>query len=306
MGPTSNKHDHVRGYKTCSFPIRSGGWSHDPAWRAQIVFGVALSLAGSVLSLVQPLFVKAIVDVAIPRARTDLLAMLLAGLVITPVAVTALTGAQTYVLGGIGKRVAQTLRVRLFSNAIRLPMRTVKETKPGDMVSTITRDCGEMEAYLSNDLLSATAAVIQLIGLAGVLIYLDWDLALLGLGVSPMLMLAVRALRNRVRAVSDEQAEHRAHGASSQRLGSLREPSPSRTPRAGAACEMSRSRQPGAATRREIRLLWRALRSTPSVWPSVGNFSPKMEGGKVTSCSIRTGCPHVGVRRSRRSVEPVC
>ncbi len=71
-------------------------------------------------------------------------------------------------------------------------MPVVADTKPGDMVHTVANDCGEIEAYLSEDLLPSVSTAVQLVGLIAVMLYLDWRLALVGLVVLLLAMGVVR------------------------------------------------------------------------------------------------------------------
>ncbi len=193
-------------------------------YRPRIAVGLFLSVLSVLLGLVQPLLMKAIVDEAIPGRRVGLLMLLLLGLVALPVAITLLGACQAYFLNSIGQRVARNLRVRLYAAMLRLPMPVVADTKPGDMVHAVANDCGEIEAYLSQDLLPSVATAVQLVGLVTVMLYLDWRLALVGLVAFPLALGVVRLLGGRAADVSRLRSQHRAAGASllHETLGNVR------------------------------------------------------------------------------------
>lgn len=160
-----------------------------------ILLGILLMIIGVVLNLIFPLIMKLIVDKAIPNQDTNLLILLIIGLIIIPILSTIFTSFTNIINIEIGGRITDDLREQMFEKIIRLSPKTLNDLKVGDIVGRITRSCGEVgEVYVKNELLPAISSFFMFIGILSFMCLLSWKLALTSLIMVPIIITASRWL----------------------------------------------------------------------------------------------------------------
>ena len=79
-------------------------------YRWSLLFVGALVAASSLVSLVNPFLIRAVIDVALPQGRTGLLTVLALAMIVVAVANSSFGVSQTYVSTRTGQRVMHDLR----------------------------------------------------------------------------------------------------------------------------------------------------------------------------------------------------
>jgi subfamily B ATP-binding cassette protein MsbA len=83
--------------------------------------------------------------------------------------------------------------------------------KVGRLLSTITTDVNTIQDFVSSILLSILVDALTIIGMFGLMLYLNWDFALVAVGVAPFLLLFVirfkKAVKKATHEVRNDQAE---------------------------------------------------------------------------------------------------
>jgi len=189
--------------------------------------GLALAAAGlmivsSLLQLVGPLATAAALDLyvapagsaASPAAR--LLAERLADWGIRPQPMEGLAllavlyalslglGAATlyrqgYLLLELGQRVMADLRRELFAHLQRLDIAFFDRNPVGRLVTRVTTDVDALNELFTAGIVSIVGDVLVLAGIAGVLFWLDWRLALVTFAILPLLFLLTAWFKLRAR-----------------------------------------------------------------------------------------------------------
>ncbi len=172
---------------------------------------VALSLAGTLLSLVQPYLSKVLVDDALILG--DFSALLrIVGLF---VGITAVSFVFNVFSGMRYTRVSANIlfdmRLDLYRHLQRLSPRFYAKTPLGDIVSRINGDIGEIQRVTAEAALAWFGQVVALVGTVAMLVYLDWRLFLVGLLMMPPSLWALfryrRQLEDRVRVLRERSAD---------------------------------------------------------------------------------------------------
>lgn len=142
------------------------------------------------------------VDVLLPDALSSGANLLLAAAILQ-VLVVGLAQVQqlgSYVLRvRTGEVMTQGLRERLFAHAQRLSLRRHDSRGSSDSVYRIQYDAQEVQKVTVDGLLTTAAAAVTLAATVIVVARLDWQLAAVGLLVSPLLVHLTRRYRLRVR-----------------------------------------------------------------------------------------------------------
>jgi len=175
--------------------------------RNAIAFMFLLALVTSGLQMIEPLFMRFIIDrVLLNEAlasgeRFRLLNLVGAGF-LSVIAVSAGLGVvRDYYQRLLNTRVMLTLRRALYDQMLRLPLAKLWDMKTGGILSRLTGDIDSTTGLLQMAILSPSISMIRLIIAVGILLALNWQLALVALAVIPGAMLMSFVSARRVRPI---------------------------------------------------------------------------------------------------------
>ncbi|WP_234335045.1 ABC transporter ATP-binding protein [Streptomyces sp. NRRL S-118] len=174
--------------------------------RPGILLGSALSLAGSLLALAQPLVAKQMVD-ALDRGRPAAGALVLLSALVVAGAATAALG--QYVLERTAESVACTARRRLSERLLRLRLPVLNRTEPGELISRVTSDTTVLRQVATRSIASAGSGLLVVVATLALMALLDpvllsitlVTIALIGATVAAAVPHIARAARQAQEAV---------------------------------------------------------------------------------------------------------
>jgi ATP-binding cassette subfamily B protein len=94
-------------------------------------------------------------------------------------------------LAVLGELVARDLRNQLFDHLQKLSMSFYSRKKTGSLITRVSSDTDRLWEFLAFGVVEVTLSLITLLGLSGVLIYLDWRLGLVMALPVPLMILAI-------------------------------------------------------------------------------------------------------------------
>src|SRR5262245_59885580 len=161
----------------------------------RLIFAFVLSLFGTVLGLLWPIFTKILIDDVLLAKNLRLL-WILSGIM---VAVTALG----YVIGALNRyyytqvtaRILFALRQHLFAHLQALSLRFHTRVKVGDLLSRLKTDISEVQSILTDAAFAFVSNVFVLLATVAFLLWLNWQLFLLSLVVVPLQLYGVFKVR---------------------------------------------------------------------------------------------------------------
>jgi subfamily B ATP-binding cassette protein MsbA len=132
--------------------------------------------------------------------------------VIVIAAVSAVsTYAEKYLTTSVGQRVMHDLRHTLYNHIQRLSLTFFERQKTGDLIVRMTSDIDAVQDFVSSALLGILVNVLTLLGMLGVMFYLDWRFTLISLAVAPALFVLVysftRRIKHNARLVKKKEGE---------------------------------------------------------------------------------------------------
>jgi ATP-binding cassette subfamily B protein len=173
-------------------------------YRLQVSVVVGAILATSLIGLVNPILLKLLIDVAIPRLDWGLL-NLFVGLMIALPIVNGLIGVgQSYLNNMIGQHVMQDLRTALYEHLQRMPLRFFTETRTGEIQSRLANDVGGVQSVVTDTASSVTSNLAVSISTIVAMFIIDWRLTALSLGLLPFFMYLTYRVGKVRREVSTE------------------------------------------------------------------------------------------------------
>jgi ATP-binding cassette subfamily B protein len=148
--------------------------------------------------------------------------MLLAAIALAVLAIAVAGGllryGQAYLTSSVGQKVIASVRVQLYGHVQRLSQSFHDTKSSGDLMTRLTGDINLMRDLMVNSFIQLSDSSLVIVGMIGVMLWMDWQLTLVALAVVPALMLttgkfsrelkgATRKQRRREGQIADTLAE---------------------------------------------------------------------------------------------------
>ena len=166
-----------------------------------------LALVAGALQRIEPLFMRFIVDRVLLNRALDAAGRLarlhVAGLTFLAVIIisSSFGAIKDYRQRLLNVRVMLTLRRALFERLLHLPLPTLWDMKTGGILSRLTGDIDTTTGLLQMALVSPAVSFIRLLIAVGILVTLNWRLALTALAIVPGVVVMSFTFARRVRPI---------------------------------------------------------------------------------------------------------
>jgi ATP-binding cassette, subfamily B, bacterial len=180
-------------------------WLRPHRYRVAVLF--ALALTGTGLQMIEPLFMRFIIDRVLLNSALDTATRLnrlnLAGFTFLSVVIVAsLVGImRDYRQRLLNTQVMLSLRRSLFDRLLHLPLPRLWDMKTGGILSRLTGDVDTTTGLLQGAIVSPTISFIRLFIAIGVLLALNWRLAIMAMLVIPGAMIMSFVFARRIRPI---------------------------------------------------------------------------------------------------------
>jgi subfamily B ATP-binding cassette protein MsbA len=189
-----------------------------PHWKALTIALVAV-LGETLTDILEPWPIKIVVDNILQSKKLPpVLGGIVAGLfgqntdaivdfAVAAVALIAIVGAissyfEKYLTTSVSQWVAHDLRRTLYHHIQRLSLADHDEARTGDLITRVTSDIEAVQDFINSALLGVLVNVTTLVGMIGVMFYLNWQFTLIALSVAPALFLVVYYYTRRIKSAS--------------------------------------------------------------------------------------------------------
>jgi len=124
------------------------------------------------------------------------------------VAIAALDGictyAEKYLTTSVGQWIGYDLRGTIYAHVQKLSLAFHDEKRTGDLISRVTDDIDAIQSFITTGLLNVLVNIITLVGMIGVMFYLNWKFTLIALSVAPPLFFVVFTYTRRIKKAARE------------------------------------------------------------------------------------------------------
>jgi subfamily B ATP-binding cassette protein MsbA len=129
-----------------------------------------------------------------------------------------------YYTESVGQYVANDLRIRIYEHLHRLSLAFYDHSQTGTLLSTITNDVATVQNFASSATLGILVDLMTIVGMLGLMFWLDWDFTLVAVAVTPFLLLFVMRFKKAVKEVQREVRKRQSDivAVVQQGLGSVR------------------------------------------------------------------------------------
>ncbi len=162
-------------------------------WRVLAMF---ISLVAATAAALAPApLAKIAIDQGIQKHDVGTLDLIVVLFLVSAVVYAVASYAQTYLVGWVGQRALQDLRIRLFTHLQRLSIGFYSRNRTGVIISRITNDVEALDQLVEDGMATLIQSGLTLIGVVVILFVLDPHLALLTFLVLPILAVGAFAFR---------------------------------------------------------------------------------------------------------------
>jgi ABC-type multidrug transport system fused ATPase/permease subunit len=163
---------------------------------------VACMVIGILLSLIDPLIIKVIIDDVLVDKNLSLLNTL----IIAFLALFFFRGVfrviSSYLYSYVGQSILYDIRNQLFQHLQKLHLGFFASQKTGEILSRVNSDISAIQRMTTETVLSVITDFITVIGIVVILLILDWRLTLICLAVMPLFVIVITTFSQRIRKQS--------------------------------------------------------------------------------------------------------
>ena len=174
-------------------------------YTGQVAWIAVAVLAAAALGLLSPFFLRAIVNRGLLGHDMGVITRYTLDTILATVGGTALTLGYNYLSTQVGQHIMRDLRNQLYDHLQGMSLRFFADTRTGEIQSRLANDVGGVQSVLSDTAANMLSNVTTVISTLAVMVYFDWRLTLLSVGILPLFALVggrvgetARGVRGRV------------------------------------------------------------------------------------------------------------
>ncbi len=164
-------------------------------YRARVVLMLVALLFATAATLAPPPLAKLAIDDGIVPGDTGVLTLVVIAFVVAALVYWLASFAQTYLVGWVGQRALQDLRLQIFRHLQSQPVGFYERRQAGVLISRMTNDVSALDSLVTDSIVTLFQSTLTLLGTIAILALLDLELALLTFLIFPVLLAASIAFR---------------------------------------------------------------------------------------------------------------
>ena len=159
-------------------------------YRKQVWLMMAALVVATAAGLAPPYLAGAAIDDGIIPADEGALTMIVVVFLVSAVLFWAASYAQTYLVGWVGQRALQDLRMRIYQHLQSMSIGFFTRRKAGVLISRLTNDVQALDSLVTDGVVTLFQSTLTLLSVIVILLFLDVPLALVVFLTFPLLLVA--------------------------------------------------------------------------------------------------------------------
>ncbi|UZO79245.1 ABC transporter ATP-binding protein/permease [Aquimarina sp. ERC-38] len=173
-------------------------------YRLVFVFVSFAAIVISSLTILQPHFLKLIVDDAIKTTNQELLVSYISILLLLLLAEVVFQFFFIYFTNWLGQEVIRDLRVELFEHMLAFKKQYYDQTAVGRLVTRAVNDIETIASIFSQGLFMIISDLLKMTAILLYMFYQSWQLSLIVLAIFPFLLYATRVFQKKMKIAFEE------------------------------------------------------------------------------------------------------
>ncbi|MGH9304218.1 MAG: ABC transporter ATP-binding protein [Acidimicrobiales bacterium] len=173
-------------------------------YRAKLAVFFVLIVVSAVVSAVNPLLLRAVIDDGIIEKRPGLvvvLALVVAGLALVS---AGLSLVQRWISSRVGEGLIYDMRTKVFDHVQKMPIAFFTRTQTGALVSRLNNDVLGAQQAFTDTFSSVVGNLMGVIVTLAAMFFLSWEITLLALALLPVFVFPSRYVGRRLAALARE------------------------------------------------------------------------------------------------------
>jgi ABC-type multidrug transport system fused ATPase/permease subunit len=158
-------------------------------YRRQVLMMLGALILATGATLAPPFLVGRAVSVSLNGDSTALV-LIIAAFLAAALIGWATSYLQTYLVGWVGERALQDLRIRIFTHLQQMSIGFFTRNRPGVLISRITNDVDALDQLISSGVVTLFSSTLTLVGVVVIMLIADVQLALVVFLTLPLLAIA--------------------------------------------------------------------------------------------------------------------
>ncbi len=155
-------------------------------YQGQLIGIAVLVLASAALSLLSPFYLRVIIDEGLDKSNLPIVTHYSLLTLLVTVGATLLGLVYGYLSMAVGQQIMRDLRNQLFDHLQGMSLRFFTATRTGELQSRLVSDVGGVQGVLSDTVANVLSNAATVISTIVAMLYMDWRLTLLSVGVLPL------------------------------------------------------------------------------------------------------------------------
>ena len=185
-------------------------WDYAKPYRWKVLGLLVTIFLISGLSLLPPLFIRELIDNAIPNENVRMLNLLAIGMIAVPLLNGLIGVFQRRLSAQVGEGVIYDLRRSLYDHMLRMSLRFFTETRTGELMSRLNNDVVGAQRAVTGTMVTIVSNLVSFISVLVIMLLIEWRLTLLALAVLPLFVLPARRIGRTLRRIRRQSMEMNA------------------------------------------------------------------------------------------------
>lgn len=195
--------DSIRSYKLSPGIVRRIVAFARP-YRAKLAVFLVLIIIDALLGAANPLLYRAIIDDGILPRNSAFIVEVGVVLVILAIADAGLSLWQRWISARIGEGLIFEMRTQVFAHFQEMPISFFTRTQTGALVSRLNSDVTDAQQAFTDTFSSVIGNAIGVVITLIAMVFLSWQITLVGLALLPIIVLPARFVGRRIQAITLE------------------------------------------------------------------------------------------------------
>ena len=175
--------------------------------KVMLSVAIVLSVITTLVGLTIPLFTKTMVN---GFSLGSLSTAQIVGMAGAFIAQVVSGGVSVYLLHYSGNKIVSSIRERLWSKLLRLPVPYYDNKSSGDTISRLTNDTALLKGLITEHVTGFFTGILSIIGALSILFYMNWQMTLIMLTVFPVAALIMVPIGRKMYSISKSTQEENA------------------------------------------------------------------------------------------------
>jgi ABC-type multidrug transport system fused ATPase/permease subunit len=164
-------------------------------YRSRVIWMLVALVAATAAALAPAPLAKFAIDDGIRKGDLSTLNLVVIAFIVSALVYWGATYVQTYLVGWVGQRALQDLRLRIFEHLQAQPVGFYERRRAGALISRMTNDVQALDQLVTDSVVTLFSSTLTLVGTIAILVYFDLELALLTFLIFPVMALGSLAFR---------------------------------------------------------------------------------------------------------------